>query len=56
MIICLQVSVFAHYWILNNAGIPLIFKQESSSNDAPGNKLLNNICQYTIYNINQIVP
>ncbi|XP_076064677.1 vacuolar protein sorting 13D isoform X4 [Oratosquilla oratoria] len=32
----LKILVFAHYWLINKTGLPLIFKQEGVNNEAAG--------------------
>ena len=32
----IRVSVYSPFWLVNKTGLPLVFKQEGSSTDAPG--------------------
>ena len=32
----IRVSVYSPFWLVNKTGLPLVFKQEGSTNDAPG--------------------
>ena len=34
-----QVTIFANYWIINNSGLSLIFRQEGCDHDAAGESL-----------------
>ena len=35
-IILFQISIFASFWLVNDSGIPLIFKQEGNSQEMAG--------------------
>ena len=49
----MKLSIAASYWIVNKAGIPLIFKQESVQQEAAG--LLNYIHMIIIVSVVEMV-